>query len=104
VTNHRQEYQPLLRCWCIYYCSTQLCVCLPLRLQADAFPVELDNDENTLSYYGVCDGAQILMNEIDLEARRRDMERLSIEQDQRILQQEQDVIAMQEIKQRNQKN
>lgn len=44
------------------------------------------------------------MNEIDLEARRREMARLSKEQDERILQQEQDAIAMQEIKQRNQNN
>jgi hypothetical protein len=44
------------------------------------------------------------MNEIDLEARRREMERLSIEQDQRIVEQEQDAIARQEIKQRSQKN
>lgn len=69
--------------------------------QSDAFPMELDNDENTLSYYGVCDGAQILMNEIDLEAKRRDAERLAHEQDTRMMHQEQQVIAIQEIKQRN---
>jgi HAMP domain-containing protein len=41
-------------------------------LQDDPFPIELDDDEHTLSYYGVCDGADILMNEVDLVARQRD--------------------------------
>lgn len=61
----------------------------------------MDNDENTLSYYGVCDGAQILMNEIDLEARRREAEGLAREQDMRMTQQEQQVLAIQEIKRKN---
>lgn len=68
-------------------------------LQSDAFPVELDNDDNALSYYGVCDGAEILMNEIDLEARRRESERMAKAQDERILQQESNAMAMQQIKQ-----
>ena len=41
------------------------------------------------------------MNEIDLEAKRRDAERLAHEQDTRMMHQEQQVIAIQEIKQRN---
>jgi hypothetical protein len=63
--------------------------------------MELENDENTLSYYGVCDGAQILMNEIDLEAKRREAERSAHEQETRIMKQEQQAVAIQEIKQRN---
>jgi hypothetical protein len=62
--------------------------------------MELDNDENTLSYYGVCDGAQILMNEVDMEARRREGERLASERDRRMIQQEQEANAIREIKQR----
>jgi len=30
----------------------------------DPFPTELDDDQNTLSYYAVCDGAEILVHEI----------------------------------------
>jgi len=38
----------------------------------DAFPSELDDDESTLAYFGVNDGAEILMNEIDVEAIERE--------------------------------
>jgi hypothetical protein len=69
--------------------------------QTDAFPVELDNDENTLNYYGVCDGAEILMNEIDLEAQRLDAERLVEEQKLKMVEQERDVTAMQQLKRDN---
>ena len=36
--------------------------------KGDAFPTELHDVENTLAYYGVSDGAEILMNEIDVKA------------------------------------
>lgn len=39
------------------------------------------------------------MNEIDLEARRREAERMAKAQDERILQQESNAMAMQQIKQ-----
>ena len=32
----------------------------------------MDNDENTLSYYGVRDGAEILMDEIDIKAKKKE--------------------------------
>jgi hypothetical protein len=60
--------------------------------------VELDNDDNTLNYYGVCDGAEILMNEIDLDAQRRESKRLAEEQERKMAEQERDVAAMQELK------
>ena len=44
---------------------------LHFRSEGDAFPIELDDDEHTIGYYGVSDGAEILMNEIDLEAIKR---------------------------------
>jgi hypothetical protein len=44
------------------------------------------------------------MNEIDLEARRREAERLSQDQNERMIQQEREVMALQQIKQRNEKN
>jgi len=28
---------------------------------------ELDDDDNTLGYFGVCDGSEIFMNEVDLK-------------------------------------
>jgi len=62
---------------------------------AEAFPTELDDDENALSYYGVADGAEILMNEVDVEARRRDAEREKALQDQRIEEQERTATALQ---------
>ena len=76
---------------------------LHFRTQADAFPVELDNDENPLLYYGVCDGAEILMNEIDVEAQRKESERVKAEQEARIAQQERDATAIQELRRKAQK-
>lgn len=61
----------------------------------------LDNDDNTLSYYGVCDGAEILMNEIDLDAQRREAQRAVEEQERKMVEQERDVAAMQELKRLN---
>ncbi|CAB9511743.1 Tubulin-specific chaperone E [Seminavis robusta] len=46
----------------------------------DAFPTELDDDEHTLAYYGVSDGATIFMNEIDLDAIKRQQEKVKQEQ------------------------
>ena len=62
---------------------------------ADAFPTELDDDDNAFSYYGVTDGAEILMNEIDVEARKRDEEREKILQERRIEEQERTATALQ---------
>jgi Ubiquitin-like domain len=66
-------------------------------LQDDPFPIELDDDEHTLSYYGVCDGADILMNEVDLVARQRDEARMVEEHNQRLTEQERDARALQEL-------
>lgn len=64
--------------------------------------MELDVDDNTLNYYGVSDGAEILMNEIDLDARRREADRQAQEQDKRIRQQEREATAIQDLKRENQ--
>jgi hypothetical protein len=58
----------------------------------------LDDDENTLSYYGVNDGAEILMNEVDLDANQREAARSNKAHEQRILEQEQKASAIQELK------
>eukprot|EP00980_Cylindrotheca_fusiformis_P024244 scaffold11680_cov142-Cylindrotheca_fusiformis.AAC.2 len=74
---------------------------LHFRVERDAFPAELDNDDNTLNYYGVCDGAEILMNEVDAEARELEARRLKEEQERKIVEQENEVTAMQELQKKN---
>lgn len=63
----------------------------------DAFPTELDDDDHTLAYYGICDGTEILMNEIDLEAEQRKAARIAEEHEQRVALQERELRALQEI-------
>ena len=43
--------------------------------QQDSLPVEMDDDDKTLQYYGLCDGAEILMSEIDVSARAVDFQK-----------------------------
>ena len=74
-----------------------------MTTQSDAFPVELDQEDNTLEYYGVCDGAEILMNEIDLEARQKEAERQAQEQMRKVEEQERDATALQAMTRQNQK-
>jgi hypothetical protein len=45
---------------------------LHFRMSTDAFPVAMDDDENTLAYYGVSDGAEILMNEQDVQQKEKE--------------------------------
>ena len=68
--------------------------------QSDAFPTELDDDENTLDYYGVVDGGEILMNEIDIVEQARETERRSKQQEEMIRQQEREACAIQELNRR----
>ena len=62
---------------------------------AEAFPTELDDDDRALSYYGVGDGAEILMNEIDVAARQREAERERSVQERRMEEQERTATALQ---------
>lgn len=62
---------------------------LHFRMEGDGFPTELDDDENTIGYYGVNDGAEILMNEMDLNAIRSDNQNKAKMLQKRIDQQEQ---------------
>lgn len=66
-------------------------------MQNDAFPTELDDDEHTLAYYGICDGTEILMNEVDLDAQQREEQRLAEEYEERVALQERDARALQEL-------
>lgn len=70
---------------------------MSLYFQGDAFPTELDDDDHTLLYYGVSDGTQILMNEVDLDAQEREQARLAEEHEMRVAKQERDARALQEL-------
>jgi len=70
---------------------------LHIRVDGDPFPTELDDDENTLAYYTVNDGAEILMNEIDLEAEKKEGLKRAALQNKRIEEQEQSSNALQAL-------
>lgn len=61
---------------------------LHLSEKDSAFPTELDEDENTLAYYGVMDSSEILMNEVDLEADAERKRRQEEEYEKRLEMQE----------------
>lgn len=63
--------------------------------------MELDRDDNALAYYGVCDGADILMNEIDVKTQKLEAERLAKQHADLVQQQEREMTAMQELKRQN---
>ena len=56
--------------------------------------------DHTLAYYGVTDGAEILVNEIDMEAREKEKARQAEEHSRRVEEQEQHVAVLQSM-QRN---
>ena len=66
-------------------------------VQNDPFPTELDDGDHTLAYFGVPDGAEILMNEIDVEAREREKARLAADHFRRVEEQEQHVAVIQSM-------
>lgn len=57
----------------------------------------MDDAEHTLAYYGVTDGSEILVNEIDMEAREREKARESEEHSRRVAEQEQHVSVLQSV-------
>ena len=70
---------------------------LHFRLSGDGFPTELLDDHHSLAYYGVGDGAEILMNEVDLVSQKNEEEKARKDFDQRMAQQEGEINAMQEL-------
>ena len=70
---------------------------LHFRTCTDAFPLAMDDDENTLAYYGVSDGAEILMNEQDVQQREKDAEQEVVN---RMRQQELELNSFQERQKR----
>lgn len=61
------------------------------------FPIELNDPENDLAYYGVPDGAEILVNEVDICAREKEKARQLKEHTQRVEEQEQHVAVLQSM-------
>jgi Leucine-rich repeat (LRR) protein len=76
---------------------------ISLRFRSDAqdsLPVEMEDDDKTLDYYGLCDGAEILMNEIDISARSVNLRKKQEDHDQRIAEQNRTITAMKELRSR----
>ncbi len=58
---------------------------ISLRFRTDSsLPIEMEDDSKTIDYYGLCDGAEILVDEIDLRARALDMKRNDEQLEERI--------------------
>lgn len=68
-----------------------------LVVQGDPFPSELDDADHSLAYYGVTDGAEILVNEVDVEAEEREQARQAKEHARRIEEQEQHISIVQSL-------
>ena len=73
---------------------------LHYRQTEQAFPTAMDGNDHTLAYYGVPDGAEILMNELDVEALQREEERVAKELAQRMARQELELDDFQERQKR----
>lgn len=75
-----------------------------LSLQNDdsdsSIPIVLDEDAQTLAYFGVADGATIYMHEVDVRARQEDQQRQQQQQEEKLKQQEKEVQDYMEIQKR----
>jgi hypothetical protein len=68
---------------------------------SQSLPVEMDQgDDKTLNYYGLCDGAKILMSEIDTTAQALELKSKKEEYEKRIADEDQNMKAMQELRSR----
>ena len=76
---------------------------LHFRAEGDPFPSELDDADHSLFYYGVNDGAEILVNEIDVEALEREKARELEDHSRRVKEQEQHVTVLQSMKKNDQR-
>ncbi len=60
---------------------------ISLRYRTDtagSLPIEMEDDSQTIDYYGLCDGAEVLVDEIDLRARALDLKRNDEQLEERI--------------------
>jgi hypothetical protein len=65
---------------------------------ADSFPIEMEEDSKTLDYYGLCDGAEVLVDEVDLRARALDSKRNEEQLEERILEHDRSIAVLQNAK------
>ncbi|GMI05375.1 hypothetical protein TrLO_g7653 [Triparma laevis f. longispina] len=75
---------------------------LQFKADKDSMLQPLDDDNNSLGYFGVCDGAQIFMNEVDTKALAREAEKLAIaekEAKERMVKQEEEANVMKKAQQ-----
>mmetsp|Transcript_2947 Transcript_2947/g.8036 ORF Transcript_2947/g.8036 Transcript_2947/m.8036 type:complete len:602 (-) Transcript_2947:50-1855(-) len=74
-------------------------VCLRFHTdKADSFPIEMDEDDRTLDYYGLCDGAEVLVDEVDVRARELDAKRNDEDLEKRMSELDRSIKAMQNVK------
>jgi hypothetical protein len=71
---------------------------LLFRHQSSSLPTTMTEDDKSLDFYGVCDGAEILMNEIDVQALEMERRRVQEESEKRVLRQEAQLRQFQERK------
>mmetsp|Transcript_54033 Transcript_54033/g.61509 ORF Transcript_54033/g.61509 Transcript_54033/m.61509 type:complete len:595 (-) Transcript_54033:297-2081(-) len=64
----------------------------------DGLPVVMDDDSKTLDYYGLCDGAEIFVDEIDVQARALDTKKNDEGLEKRMMKMDQTITAMQNIR------
>ena len=57
---------------------------------------DLDGDERSLAYFGVPDGAEILMKELDVEKQQREQNDAALELQERMAKQEKEFTDLQE--------
>lgn len=65
---------------------------------ADSLPIEMEEDSKTLDYYGLCDGAEVLVDEVDLRARALDSKRNEEQLEERILEHDRSIAVLQNAK------
>mgnify|MGYP000654313750 FL=1 len=71
---------------------------LSFRESKDSLLTELDDDDSTLAYFGVCDGSEIFMNEKDEKAEAEKMKRDAAEEELRRAEEEERAKRMTESK------
>ena len=74
-------------------------ICLRFRTdKTDSLPIEMDEDCKTLDYYGLCDGAEVLVDEVDVQARALDSKKNDDDLEKRMFELDRSITAMQNIR------
>ena len=70
---------------------------LHFKADSQSMLVPLDDDNNSLAYFGVCDGSEIFMNEIDMKAKQREAEKEEQLRKDKMIEQEEGISRMKDI-------